>query len=116
MLKTEAIPFEVVGGGSGVIAFQEPRAGTSLSSSQKLLLYTGAQQLQAGRSADCALVPNCVGKNLRDAVNAVNLRGLAPFVIGAGSVTRQSPVGGSPIHHAEACTLLCSFCEPAKKP
>ena len=60
-------------------------------------------------------VPNCMGKDLRDAVNAMNLKGLSPYVIGAGLVARQSPAGGKFVHRAEACTLVCAFGEPPKK-
>ena len=36
-------------------------------------------------------------------------------MIGAGIVMRQGPLAGNLVHHAEACTLVCSFVEPAKK-
>ena len=114
LLKSEHIPFELVGGGSGAIAFQEPRPGTPLAGAQKLLLYTGAPAA-GGRSGENVAVPNCMGKDLRDAVNAMNLKGLTPYVIGAGLVARQSPLAGELVHHAEVCTLACSFGEIARK-
>jgi cell division protein FtsI/penicillin-binding protein 2 len=114
MLTSENIPFEIVGGGKGTIAFQEPRPGTPLGPGQKLMLYTGAAAA-TGRAADNVAVPNCMGKDLRDAVNAMNLKGLSPYVIGAGLVSKQSPAGGKFVHRAEACTLVCAFGEPAKK-
>ena len=114
LLTSENIPFEIVGGGKGTIAFQEPRPQTPLGAGQKLMLYTTVPGV-TGRAADNVAVPNCTGKDLRDAVNAMNLKGLSPYVIGAGLVARQSPAGGKFVHRAEACTLVCTFGEPAKK-
>jgi stage V sporulation protein D (sporulation-specific penicillin-binding protein) len=114
LLASENIPFEIVGGGKGTIAFQEPRPGTPLGAGQKLMLYTGVAAA-TGRVTDNVAVPNCMGKDLRDAVNAMNLNGLSPYVIGAGLVAKQSPAGGIFVRRAEACTLVCSFTEPAKK-
>jgi membrane peptidoglycan carboxypeptidase len=114
ILRAENIPFELVGGGRGKIAFQEPQAADLLAPSQKLLLYTGvSDSLKKGQNT--VAVPNCVGKDLRDAVNAMNLKGLAPYVIGAGTVMRQGPLAGNLIRHAEACTLVCSFGNAAGK-
>ena len=113
-LRAEKIPFELVGGGTGKIAFQEPPAENLLAPSQKLLLYTGvSDSLKKGQNA--VAMPNCMGKDLRDAVNAMNLKGLAPYVIGAGIVMRQGPIAGNLVRHAEACTLVCSFGNAAGK-
>ncbi|HMD68848.1 MAG TPA: penicillin-binding transpeptidase domain-containing protein, partial [Chitinivibrionales bacterium] len=114
LLTSENIPFEIVGGGKGTIAFQEPRPGTPLCAGQKLMLYTTVPAA-TGRPVDNVAVPNCTGRDLRDAVNAMNLKGLSPYVIGAGLVARQSPSGGKFVHRAEACTLVCTFGEPSKK-
>jgi|WetSurMetagenome_2_1015567.scaffolds.fasta_scaffold00025_67 cell division protein FtsI (penicillin-binding protein 3) len=113
LLTSENIPFEIVGGAKGVIAFQDPRPGTPLRLGQKLSLYTSAPA-PGGKPAGEVNVPDCTGKDLRDAVNAINLTGLSPYVIGAGLVARQSPAGGRLVRRAEACTLVCSFAEPAE--
>jgi len=55
------------------------------------------------------LVPNCIGRNARDAVNLVNRLGITPYVIGVGTVRRQHPAAGSPVSAAPACTLFCSW-------
>lgn len=55
------------------------------------------------------LVPDCIGKDARDAVNLMNLRGLVPFVVGAGIVRRQSLPAGDLTSTVKACTLVCSF-------
>ena len=54
-------------------------------------------------------VPDCRGRDARDAVNLINLHGLVPFVIGAGVVQRQWPPAGSLTTTAHACTLVCLF-------
>jgi cell division protein FtsI (penicillin-binding protein 3) len=55
------------------------------------------------------LMPNCIGKDARDAVNMVNRLGLMPYVVGAGQVRRQQPPAGSVTPSAPACTLFCSW-------
>lgn len=54
-------------------------------------------------------VPDCRGRDARDAVNLINMHGLVPFIIGAGVVERQSPPAGSLRATAHACTLICSL-------
>ena len=114
LLRAENIPFELVGGGKGKIAFQEPPAKNLLAPSRKLFLYTSVpDSLKPGLNT--VAVPSCVGRDLRDAVNAMNLKGLVPYVIGAGTVMRQGPLAGNLVRHAEACTLVCSFGNAAGK-
>jgi cell division protein FtsI (penicillin-binding protein 3) len=112
-LQSESIPFECVGG-RGTIAFQQPSAGGTLSQGKKLMLYTVMpDSLQ--RLRNTIAVPPCCGKDLRDAVNAMNLKGLVPYVIGAGTVKRQAPAAGTLVRSAEACTLLCAFGDTIRK-
>jgi cell division protein FtsI/penicillin-binding protein 2 len=54
-------------------------------------------------------IPYCVGRDLRDAINMINLSGIKPYAIGAGTVRRQSPPAGAEIEAVSACTLYCSF-------
>lgn len=63
-----------------------------------------------GNSADtpCA-IPDCRGKDVRDAVNLISRFGLVPFVVGAGTVQRQSPPAGTMTATAQPCTLICAF-------
>lgn len=110
LLSQEHIPCELIGTGQ-TIDTQEPCAGSSLLSGAKLVLYTD----ETAPPAAGASMPDCRGKELRDAVNSVNLHGLVPYVVGAGFVTRQSPVPGIAVRRAEACTLVCSFAVALKK-
>lgn len=54
-------------------------------------------------------IPYCVGRDLRDAINLVNLTGIKPYVVGAGMVRRQAPAAGMATGAVKACTLFCSF-------
>jgi cell division protein FtsI (penicillin-binding protein 3) len=54
-------------------------------------------------------IPDCLGKDVRDAVNLINRFGLVPFVIGAGTVQRQRPPAGTVNETAQPCTLICAF-------
>lgn len=112
-LGAEQIACEIVGEKNGIIAFQMPPAGGVLGPEKKMALYTRPNALEAKADAQ-VIVPKCVGKDLRDAVNALNLKGLTPFVVGAGTVWKQSPQCGASVRHAEACTLTCSFQEIAR--
>jgi membrane peptidoglycan carboxypeptidase len=108
----EHIACELIGTGR-IIDNQEPKAGRALLSGARLVLYTNTAPASAPLAAS---MPDCRGEELRDAVNNVNLRGLVPYVVGAGFVTRQFPLSGSPVRHADACTLVCSFAAIQKKP
>jgi membrane peptidoglycan carboxypeptidase len=112
LLVEEHIPYELIGTGEK-IDNQEPGAGSTLYAGARLTLYTNQTAHAAPTAGVC--MPDCRGKELRDAFNDVNLRGLVPYVVGAGYVARQFPQGGVAVRHAEACTLVCSFAIPQKK-
>jgi len=54
-------------------------------------------------------IPYCIGRDLRDAINMINMNGIKPYAVGAGMVRRQSPPAGAAIEAVKACTLYCSF-------
>jgi cell division protein FtsI/penicillin-binding protein 2 len=110
-LSTEKIPFEIIGIGNR-IAFQSPPAGSVLTKNIKMILYTKEVDGTTGQREfgfTQIRVPNCVGKDLRDAVNALNIKGLVPYVKGAGIVKTQQPIFGAMVQKAVTCTLVCSF-------
>ena len=53
-------------------------------------------------------VPNCVGKDLREAVNLINCHGGIPYAVGNGEVDRQIPPPGTRMIPTAVCTLFCS--------
>ncbi len=110
-LSAEKISFEIIGTDRD-IAYQSPPAGTMFTDDTRLILYTGENKqdgAQPQRTGGRIRVPNCVGKDLRDAVNALNLKGLVPYVKGAGVVMHQDPMVGTMLNSAVTCTLVCSF-------
>jgi cell division protein FtsI (penicillin-binding protein 3) len=111
-LNAEQIPCELVGEKNGTVAFQSPKVGSLLDTGKKMILYTCPAATEAKAHADVAM-PRCIDKDLRDAINALNLKGLAPYVLGAGTVRRQQPPYGAMVKYADKCTLSCSFAEIA---
>jgi len=107
-LTSEQFPFELIGDKKGKIAFQSPQAGATLDPDKKLTVYT-CQPPMTDKNSGFVMVPRCVGKDMRDAVNAMNLKGLTPYAVGAGIVRAQSPKAGALVKYAEQCTLSCSF-------
>lgn len=108
LAHAEQFPYECVGDKDGKIAFQTPRAGSLLEADLKIVLFT-APSSKESRPAAGTIMPNCIGRDLRDAVNIMNLKGLAPVILGAGIVRDQSPRYGSVVTSAVQCTLSCSF-------
>ena len=73
----------------------------------KIVLFTAP--IAAGKEPRGSTMPGCVGRDLRDAINIMNLKGLSPVIRGAGIVRDQFPRAGSMIISAQQCTLSCSF-------
>jgi cell division protein FtsI (penicillin-binding protein 3) len=59
-------------------------------------------------SDDSGTVPDCTGKDLRDAVNLILKRGSKPYAVGFGKVERQHPPPGTKVTPAAVCTLFCT--------
>ena len=108
LLRKEELPFDYVGDKTGAVAYQTPRAGSCLEPDSKVTLFTSAAGAQT-KVRSSAIMPDCIGRDLRDAVNIMNLKGLSPLIRGAGIVRGQSPVCGAPVASAVQCTLTCSF-------
>ena len=101
MLDSIGVRYELNGSG-GRVTYQIPSAGSFLDRNSSLALYLDSP----GKSSN---VPDCVGKDLRDAVNMLNIGGLKPFVVGCGFVQKQAPPGGTLTRSADVCTLFCAF-------
>lgn len=110
-LALEKIPFEIIGGGNR-IKYQSPLVGKALTSNTKLILYTDNQKSalpEGNNGAAYTAMPNCIGKDLRDAVNTLNLKGIVPYIQGTGVVKEQRPPFGGSFQSSAVCTLICSF-------
>jgi cell division protein FtsI (penicillin-binding protein 3) len=107
VVRGEQFTFEVVGDKNGKIAFQTPRAGAPFGPDAKIVVFTATSSGET--KAAGTVMPGCIGRDLRDAINIMNLKGLSPFVKGAGIVREQSPRSGAIMTSAQQCTLSCSF-------
>jgi hypothetical protein len=110
-LSAEGLTFEIIGTGN-TIAFQNPSAGRKFVSDTKLLLFTDEliEDDNSNKNKILTLqVPDCIGKDLKDAINILNLKGLVPYIHGSGIVRNQSPSYGTKIINIVPCTLICSF-------
>lgn len=103
--KTNNISFEFVGDGE-FIAHQSPDAGTEVIEKTPLLLYTD-KLIGKGIEEKNVVMPSCVGRTMKDAINALSIKGLKPHFVGYGKVTGQRPSAGRVISIAEPCTLYC---------
>jgi hypothetical protein len=105
ILRVRNIGFEIIGSGKQVIQ-QSLKAGEMYTAGVKLFVYTagGTANDGVGRS-----MPDCIGWDLRDAINALSVKGLTPCVIGAGTVSRQYPPAGLRVEPAKPCSLYCVF-------
>lgn len=104
LLDSLNIKYEFSGNGNHVV-FHLPAEGNFIDKNVKLVLYTDKQKPENGHLR----VPNCIGKDLRDAINIISIEGFKPFAVGCGTVKKQTPVGGSVVRSTEICTLYCSF-------
>lgn len=107
LLRSLELDFEIIGSGDTIL-HQSPVAGEHLAGDAKLIGYASGFR-SASTSGNAVRVPNCVGKDLRDAVNAINVKGLTPYIRGAGTVARQYPTVGALVEATAVCTLYCSF-------
>jgi cell division protein FtsI (penicillin-binding protein 3) len=101
ILKKSRIQYQFAGSGK-IIMYQTPKAGAKIDRTRMLTAYFD------NSSTNQRVVPDCKGKDLRDAVNLVNLNGLTPYIVGFGKVKKQFPEVGTMMHAAEACTLICA--------
>ncbi len=108
LLNSEQFPVECIGDKKNTIDFQTPRAGSLLEPDAKIVLFS-AGAVRDSKAQTLTAMPDCVGRDLRDAVNILNLKGLSPFIRGAGTVLEQYPRCGSLVASAQQCTLSCSF-------
>jgi cell division protein FtsI/penicillin-binding protein 2 len=108
LLKCEKLPYEIIGDPDGKVASQFPEAGAELGIGEKIKLYACTDS-NSRKMSGLTSVPECCGKDMRDAINALNMKGLIPYINGSGMVKRQSPGAGVSVKTAAPCTLYCSF-------
>ncbi len=105
LLVQSNIEFEVIGAG-GTVQAQSPASGGAIVSGRGAVIYLSS--VDTGNAEGTAVVPNCIGKDLRDAIHAVGMSGLVPFAHGMGTVREQRPTVGTLTESGVVCTLFCS--------
>jgi hypothetical protein len=108
LLTDNKIEYTVAGSGDSVI-YQIPVQGSELVEKMTVTLYTGSKSYSGISSGSAKVVPDCRGKDLREALAVYLKRGITPFVNGAGIVVSQRPCAGGYVRTAQVCTLFCSF-------
>lgn len=108
LLRADSIAFQVIGD-ADTVTHQSPLSGARLSAGAFVKLYANDSPIIGADSTVRVAVPECRGKDLRDALSLLNIRGLTPYVKGAGRVVRQFPPVGTVTEEAEVCTLECAF-------
>jgi cell division protein FtsI/penicillin-binding protein 2 len=108
ILVAENIRFDRYGSGK-LVTFQSPSAGTRVTPGMRMALFTSEESgaRDKDRGNDSVRVPNCIGKDMRDAINMLNLKGIVPYVRGTGVVTGQEPAFGTIVKSTVVCTLVC---------
>lgn len=97
------INFEFVGDGA-IIVHQSPDKGDDVIGDAPLLLYTNRMEVS---EENVVVMPNCVGRNMKDAINALSIKGITPVFDGYGKVVSQKPTVGTVVGVFEPCTLYC---------
>jgi len=102
-LDSMNITYSFVGDGD-VIRHQSPAAGSFMANrTGGIVLYTDEREFTADSTA--RIVPDGVGKDLRDAFNLFNANGIAVYAVGSGIVKRQSIAPGELMTSSAVCTL-----------
>ncbi|MFW5959501.1 MAG: penicillin-binding transpeptidase domain-containing protein, partial [Chitinivibrionales bacterium] len=109
LLQHQEVPYEFIGMGD-TVRYQIPFGGNSLNKGAHLTLYTDPELEDNGlnEEKDLVRIPNCIGKDLCDVINALNVKGIKPVISGAGIVKKQSPAVGVMVRRASVCTLYCA--------
>jgi hypothetical protein len=104
-LDSMKIAFRVVGDGK-VVRHQTPAAGTfSGDKLGEVVLFT--DENPSLNDGDVRVIPDGIGKELRDAFNIFNAKGIPIYAVGSGKVRKQSIAPGEIMNKAVVCTLYC---------
>jgi hypothetical protein len=107
------ITFQFVGQGD-VVRHQAPAAGSLLGRrASEVILFTEEHGIIADSTV--RVVPDCIGKDLRDAFNILNTSGISVYAQGVGIVTKQSIAAGKIVNSSQVCTLYASRQRTGKK-
>jgi len=103
ILRDLGLDVKKVGEGSLVVR-QEPEPGFEVPTDSKVSLYLSAPPVRAGNTA---VVPDLVGRTLREAIATLAARGLTAEIQGSGMVVEQWPQAGKVVPKGTCCRLRC---------
>ncbi|GBU22575.1 hypothetical protein R80B4_02485 [Fibrobacteres bacterium R8-0-B4] len=104
-LDSMKIAFQIIGGGN-VVRHQTPPPGTfSENRVGEVVLFTDENQQTNGEAVK--VIPDGIGKDLRDAFNIFNAKGIPIYAVGSGKVLKQSIAPGAIMSKTVVCTLYC---------
>jgi len=107
-LDSMNITYSFVGNGN-VVRYQTPPAGSLMGSrASEVVLFTEEREFSVSADSAVRIVPDGVGKDLRDAFNLFNASGVPVYAVGGGTVKRQSIAPGNILTSTKVCTLYCS--------
>ncbi len=105
-LDSLGISLSEVGEGQMVV-YQSPAAGTQIKSDASVIVFLNRES--SYESEELKTVPDLFGKDVRDAFNVLNFKGMNPVIIGSGRVKRQIPAPGRRVDSAQPCTLYSAY-------
>jgi membrane peptidoglycan carboxypeptidase len=110
-LDSMKITFRVVGDGK-TVRHQTPAAGSFAGDRiGEVVLFT--DETRPVDDGAVRVMPDGIGKELRDAFNIFNAKGIRIYAVGSGKVLKQSVAPGEIMSKAVVCTL---YCERKKQP
>ena len=95
----------MLSGDSTIVAQQFPLAGATLNAGSDITLYSNVLTTS---KAGLIMVPDLVGKSLREAVQDLMQAKLEVNVKGSGVVTLQKPRAGVYVNHGTVCMIACN--------
>ncbi len=104
-LDSMKITFKTVGDGK-TVRHQTPAPGLQVRDRiGEVVLFTDENRSLSDSSV--RVIPDAVGKELRDAFNIFNAKGIPIYAVGSGRVLKQSAAPGEIMSKAVVCTLYC---------
>jgi cell division protein FtsI/penicillin-binding protein 2 len=104
-LDSMNITFRVVGDGK-IVRHQTPSAGALIGDKLgEVVLFT--DETAPVEDDAVRVMPDGIGKELRDAFNIFNAKGIKIYAVGSGKVLKQSIAPGEIMSKAVVCTLYC---------
>jgi len=103
ILNTAGLRFRYEGMGEVAMA-QTPAAGAKVARGTTVIVYFGTEGMY-NLDSTTAVVPNLVGKSLKEAALLLGAKGLAVNPVGTGFVARQDPAPGTEVPLGAAVTL-----------